>query len=229
MRILLVEDDPKVARFIERGLIEERYGVDVASTGREALRLGAERDYDAVVLDMLLPEMDGIEVLSALRRQGVRWPVLMLTAKDDVESKVRALDLGADDYLTKPFVFAELLARLRALMRRAQQGGGESRLQAADLTLDLAAHKVARGGKEIALTGREYALLRYLLQNQGRVLTKTQIAEHVWEVDFDTSTNVIEVYVSYLRNKVDKGHEPRLIHTVRGMGYVLEPRSGGEA
>jgi len=225
MRTLVVEDDPKVGRFIQRGLLEERYSVDVAETGSDALRLLAEKDYDVILLDILIPAPSGIEVLSTLRRRGLRTPVLMLTAKDDVETKVSALDLGADDYLTKPFVFAELLARVRALLRRGQSGGtGESKLQAADLRLDLVNHKVWRGDKEITLTGREFALLRYLLQNAGRVLTKTQIAEHVWDVDFDTSTNVIEVYVSYLRNKIDRGFEPRLIHTVRGVGYVLEPR-----
>jgi DNA-binding response OmpR family regulator len=228
MRILVVEDDPKVSRFIQRGLLEERYTVDVAETGQEALRLTAEKDFDLILLDILIPAPGGIEVLSTLRRLGLKAPVLMLTAKDDVETKVSALDLGADDYLTKPFVFAELLARVRALLRRTHQGGGESRLQAADLILDLVNHKVTRAGKEISLTGREFALLRYLMQNAGRVLTKTQIAEHVWDVDFDTSTNVIEVYISYLRNKLDRGFWPRLIHTVRGVGYVLEPRDGGE-
>jgi heavy metal response regulator len=229
MRILVVEDDPKVARFIQRGLLEERYSVDVAGTGSDALRLTLEKDFDLVLLDILIPAPSGIDVLSTLRRRGLKTPVLMLTAKDDVETKVSALDLGADDYLTKPFVFAELLARVRALLRRTHQGGGESRLQVGDLALDLVTHKVTRGGKEIPLTGREFSLLRYLMQNAGRVLTKTQIAEHVWDVDFDTSTNVIEVYISYLRNKVDRGLEPRLIHTVRGVGYVLEPRAGVEA
>ncbi len=221
MRVLLIEDDRKVASFIRRGLEEEGYAVDMAPDGETGLAMGLDRLHDAIILDVMLPKKPGFQVLRELRQAKVATPVLLLTARDAVEDKVQGLDAGADDYLTKPFAFAELLARLRALLRR----GSEARapiLQAADLVLDPATRTVRRGGKPIALTNREFALLEYFLRNPGRVLTRTMIAEHVWDYSFDSATNVIDVYVNYLRKKIDANREPKLLHTVRGVGYVLK-------
>jgi heavy metal response regulator len=220
MRILLVEDDRKVASFIRKGLTEEGYAVDVAHDGEAGLFMGLDRLHDVIVLDVMLPGKPGFQVLRELRQAKVITPVLLLTARDAVEDKVQGLDAGADDYLTKPFAFAELLARVRALLRRGKAGQAAT-LQVADLTLDPAARTVKRGGETIPLTNREFALLEYFLRNPGRVLTRTMIAEHVWDYSFDAGTNVIDVYVNYLRKKVDAGREPKLIHTVRGVGYVL--------
>ncbi len=220
MRILVVEDDRKVGQFIRKGLEEEGYAVDLATDGDTAVSMGLDRLHDAIVLDVMLPGKPGLQVVRELRRAKVTTPVLLLTARDAVEDKVQGLDAGADDYLTKPFAFAELLARLRALLRR----GTESRLpqlQLADLVLEPATRAVRRGGESIALTNREFALLEYLMRNQGRVLTRTMIAERVWDYSFDSATNVIDVYVNYLRKKIDAGREPKLLHTVRGVGYVL--------
>jgi two-component system, OmpR family, copper resistance phosphate regulon response regulator CusR len=221
MRILVVEDERKVAGFIRQGLAEEGHAVEVAGDGEAALELILDaRAYDLIVLDVMLPRRDGLEVLGALRTQGIESPVLVLTARDTVHDKVKGLDRGADDYLTKPFAFDEFLARVRALLRR----GATSRapvLRLADLTLDPATREVARGARRIVLTQREYALLEYLLRNAGRVLTRPMIAEHVWGLDFDSETNVIDVYVGYLRRKIDGEGEPRLLHTVRGAGYAL--------
>jgi heavy metal response regulator len=221
MRVLLIEDDRKVASFIRKGLEEEGYAVDMAADGETGLAMGLDRLHDAVILDVMLPKKSGFQVLRELRQAKVVTPVLLLTARDAVEDKVQGLDAGADDYLTKPFAFAELLARLRALLRR----GSEARapiLQAADLVLDPATRTVRRGGEPIALTNREFALLEYFLRNPGRVLTRTMIAEHVWDYSFDSATNVIDVYVNYLRKKIDANREPKLLHTVRGVGYVLK-------
>ena len=220
MRILLVEDDRKVASFIRKGLTEEGYAVDVAHDGEAGLFMGLDRLHDVIVLDVMLPGKPGFQVLRELRQAKVITPVLLLTARDAVEDKVQGLDAGADDYLTKPFAFAELLARVRALLRRWNAAQAAT-LQVADLTLDPAARTVKRGGETIPLTNREFALLEYFLRNPGRVLTRTMIAEHVWDYSFDAGTNVIDVYVNYLRKKVDTGREPKLIHTVRGVGYVL--------
>jgi heavy metal response regulator len=220
MRILLVEDDRKVASFIRKGLTEEGYAVDVAHDGEAGLFMGLDRLHDVIVLDVMLPGKPGFQVLRELRQAKVITPVLLLTARDAVEDKVQGLDAGADDYLTKPFAFAELLARVRALLRRGKAAQAAT-LQVADLTLDPAARTVKRGGETIPLTNREFALLEYFLRNPGRVLTRTMIAEHVWDYSFDAGTNVIDVYVNYLRKKVDAGREPKLIHTVRGVGYVL--------
>ena len=229
MRILLVEDDKKVASFIRKGLEEEGYAVDVAADGEAGLFMGLDRLHDLIILDVMLPKKPGFQVLRELRQAKVATPVLMLTARDTVEDKVQGLDAGADDYLTKPFVFAELLARVRALLRRRAEARSP-RLQVADLVLDPATRSVTRGGQPITLTNREFALLEYLMRNAGRVLTRTAITEHVWDYDFDSGTNVIDVYVNYLRKKIDAGHEPKLLHTVRGAGYVLreshEPRRG---
>jgi heavy metal response regulator len=221
MRILLVEDDRKVASFIRKGLTEEGYAVDVAHEGETGLLMGLDRLHDVIVLDVMLPGKPGFQVLRELRQAKVTTPVLLLTARDAVEDKVQGLDAGADDYLTKPFAFAELLARVRALLRRGKSAQSPA-LQVADLTLDPAARTVKRGGETIPLTNREFALLEYFLRNPGRVLTRTRIAEHVWDYSFDAGTNVIDVYVNYLRKKVDAGREPKLIHTVRGAGYVLK-------
>ncbi|MFI5339088.1 MAG: winged helix-turn-helix domain-containing protein [Candidatus Methylomirabilales bacterium] len=220
MRILLVEDDRKVASFIRKGLTEEGYAVDLAYDGDTGLLMGLDRLHDVIVLDVMLPRKPGFQVLRELRQAKVVTPVLLLTARDAVEDKVQGLDAGADDYLTKPFAFAELLARVRALLRRGAAAQAPV-LQAADLILEPATRTVKRGGEAIALTNREFALLEYFLRNPGRVLTRTMIAEHVWDYSFDAGTNVIDVYVNYLRKKIDAGREPKLIHTVRGVGYVL--------
>jgi heavy metal response regulator len=221
MRILLVEDDRKVASFIRKGLAEEGYAVDVAVDGEMGLAMGLDRLHDVIVLDVMLPQKPGFQVLRELRQAKVTTPVLLLTARDAIEDKVQGLDAGADDYLTKPFAFAELLARVRALLRRGKAAQAPV-LQAADLVLDPATRTVKRGGEAIPLTNREFALLEYFLRNPGRVLTRTMIAEHVWDYSFDAGTNVIDVYVNYLRKKIDAGREPKLIHTVRGVGYVLK-------
>jgi two-component system copper resistance phosphate regulon response regulator CusR len=220
MRILVIEDEKKIASFIKRGLKEEGYMIDVAYDGEEGYRLSRENDYDLILLDIMLPKRDGISLCRQLRDDGVTTPVLMLTAKDSVQDKVTGLDSGADDYLTKPFAFEELLARIRALMRKRSPLA--TKLQAGDLVLDLITHRVTRAGREIVLTMREYALLEYLMRNGGTVVTRTMITEHVWDIDFDTSTNVIDVYINYLRNKIDSGQQKKLIHTVRGRGYLLK-------
>ena len=221
MRILVVEDDRKVASFIRKGLTEEGYAADVASDGETGLAMGLDRLHDVIVLDVMLPRKPGFQVVRELRQAKVSTPVLLLTARDAVEDKVQGLDAGADDYLTKPFAFAELLARIRALLRRGTAARAPV-LQIADLTLDPAVRTVTRGGEAISLTNREFALLEYLMRNTGRVLTRTMIAEHVWDYSFDSGTNVIDVYVNYLRKKIDAGRERKLIHTVRGVGYVLK-------
>jgi len=220
MRVLVVEDERKVADFLKKGLEEEGYAVEVAYDGEEALALAETCSYDIIILDIMLPGRDGLDVLRRLRAKRVSTPILILTARDSVEDKVEGLDSGADDYLTKPFAFAELLARIRALLRRGKPEL-PPKLEAADLVLDPATREVRRGGKLIELTNREYALLEYLLRNKGRVLTRSMILEHVWGYHFDPGTNIVDVYINYLRNKIDRGFEKKLIHTVRGVGYVL--------
>jgi heavy metal response regulator len=220
MRILVVEDEKKVASFLQKGLEEEYYAVDCAYDGEEALYMVEANDYDLMILDIMLPKIDGLEVLKGVRDKKVPLPVLMLTAKDSVEDVVKGLDAGGDDYLTKPFAFAELLARVRALLRRKErEPAGE--LQVADLVLDPVTHAVSRGGREIELTAKEYALLEYLMRQVNRVVTRTMISEHVWDYHFDPMTNVIDVYVNHLRNKIDLNSSQRLIHTIRGVGYML--------
>ena len=221
MRILVVEDDKKVAGFIKKGLEEETYAVDVAYDGEDGLHFGSEGKYDLIILDIMLPKIDGLEILSQLRDQGKDTPILLLTAKDAVDDKVTGLNKGADDYLTKPFAFSELLARVRVLLRRGK-AEVKTTLMISDLTLDLVSHKVNRGGDEIELTGKEYGLLEYFMRNQEKVLTRTMIAEHVWDYNFDTFTNVIDVYINHLRKKIDKGRELKLLHTLRGVGYVMK-------
>ena len=221
MRILVVEDEKKVAGFIKKGLEEETYAVDVAYDGEDGLHLGVEGQYDLIILDIMLPKIDGLEVLSQLRDQGSDVPILLLTAKDAIDDRVAGLNKGADDYLTKPFAFSELLARVRVLLRRGK-AEVKTILQISDLTLDLVSHKVNRGGDEIELTGKEYSLLEYFMRNQEKVLTRTMIAEHVWDYNFDTFTNVIDVYINHLRKKIDKGRESKLLHTLRGVGYIMK-------
>jgi heavy metal response regulator len=220
MRILVIEDEKKVANFIKRGLEEEHYAVDTAYNGETGLYMTEINEYDLVVLDLMIPKIDGLEVLKRIRGNKNSVPILVLTAKDTVEDIVRGLDLGCDDYLTKPFEFKEFLARIRALLRR-EKIEKEPVLKIADLTLSLVTHKVMRKGKEIELTSKEYALLEYFMRNPDKVLTRTMISEHVWDYHFDSMTNVIDVYVNYLRKKIDKGFEPKLIHTIRGVGYIL--------
>jgi len=221
MRILIVEDEKKVAAFIKKGLEEETYAVDIATDGEEGFHLGEQNQYDLIILDLMLPKINGLDILSGLRAQKIDTPILLLTAKDSVEDKVEGLNQGADDYLTKPFAFSELLARIRVLLRR---GKAESKtiLEIADLTLNLVSHKVSRGNEEIELTGKEYSLLEYFMRNQEKVLTRTMIAEHVWDYNFDTFTNVIDVYVNHLRKKIDKNFSNKLLHTLRGVGYVMK-------
>ena len=224
MRILVVEDEKKVASFIKRGLAEEGYAVDVAPDGEEGVGMALDGVHDLIILDIHLPKMDGLGVLQELRKKKVDTPVLLLTVRATIEDKVLGLDAGADDYLTKPFAFEELLARVRALLRRRADAEPPV-IQIADLTLDPARRLVSRGNAKIDLTPKEYALLAYFMRNPGRVLTRTMISEHVWDYTFDTITNVIDVYVNYLRKKIDTGRERKLIHTIRGVGYVMKTES----
>ena len=221
MRILLVEDEKKVASFIKKGLAEEGYAVDLASDGETGLEMGLDGVHDLIILDINLPGKDGLSVLRELRKKKVSTPVLLLTVRTAIEDKVIGLDTGADDYLTKPFAFQELLARARALLRR-QTDAEAPLLKIADLTLDPGRRLVFRGEEKIELTTKEFALLDYFMRNPDRVLTRTMIADHVWDYDFDPMTNVIDVYVNYLRKKIESGREPKLIHTVRGVGYVMK-------
>jgi len=221
MRILVVEDEKKVARFIQQGLEEERYAVEVALDGDEGLRKAETECYDLIILDIMLPKKNGIEVTRDFRANNGTTPILMLTAKTATEDKVEGLDSGADDYLTKPFAFAELLARVRSLLRRGSLEKSTI-LTAVDLELDTVTHKARRGSRTIELTAKEYALLEFLLRNRDRVLSRTIISEHIWDYSFDTGTNLIDVYVNHLRHKIDSGFEKKLIHTVRGVGYVIK-------
>jgi heavy metal response regulator len=216
----VIEDEKKVAQFIKKGLEEEHYAVDTAYDGEMGLYLAEVNEYDLIVLDLMIPKINGLEVLRKIRENRNNVPILVLTARDTVEDIVKGLDAGCDDYLTKPFEFIEFLARIRALLRR-ERIDKEPTLRIADLTLSLLNHKVMRGGKEIELTSKEYALLEYFMRNPDKVLTRTMISEHVWDYHFDSMTNVIDVYVNYLRKKIDKGFEPKLIHTIRGVGYIL--------
>ncbi len=221
MRILIIEDEGKIAAFLKRGLKEEGYAVDVAADGEQGYFLASTQDYDLVILDLMLPDLDGLNLCRKLRAEGNEARILILTARDKVRDKVQGLNAGADDYLTKPFAFEELLARVRALLRK-REAGSPTKLQVADLTMDLLTHKVLRAGRKIELTAREFALLEYLIRNVGTAVTRTMIAEHVWDVNFDTFTNVIDVYMSYLRNKIDRAFPDKLIRTLRGRGYVIE-------
>lgn len=219
-RVLLVEDNAKMSRFIEQGLSEQGYAVDVAATGHDGQELGVSHPYDLIVLDVMLPDQDGIQLCRSLRKRQIESPILMLTALSTTTDKVAGLDAGADDYLTKPFEFVELLARVRALLRRGQ-GQEPTVLRFEDVELDLLTRKAKRAGQAIRLTAKEFALLEFFVRNPGRVLTRTEISQNVWEMNFDNDSNVIDVYVSMLRRKIEKGFSKKLIHTVIGAGYSL--------
>ncbi|MBF0120701.1 MAG: heavy metal response regulator transcription factor [Desulfobacterales bacterium] len=221
MRILVIEDEKKIASFIKRGLREVGYSVDVAYDGEEGHFLATTSDYDLIVLDLMLPKIDGVTLCKKLRNEKVITPILMLTVKDSIKDKVTGLDAGANDYLTKPFAFEEFLARVRALLRRIESKQ-VSKLKIDDLEIDLLNHKVIRGSKEIELTAKEFALLEFLMRNEGVIVTRTMLSEHVWDINFDTYTNIIDVYINYLRNKIDKGFEKKLLHTIRGRGYIIK-------
>lgn len=220
-RILVIEDEQKMADMIKRGLEEEGMEVDVAYDGETGLQAARSGTHEVIILDISLPGRDGLEVARTLRDEGNRTPIIMLTARDTTEAKVQGLDSGADDYLTKPFAFAELLARIRALQRRSQ-GEDTTKLQIGDLTLDLISRKVKRLDTEVQLTGKEFALLEFFMRHPDQVLSRELLSEKVWEEAFDTLTNVIDVYINYLRNKMDRNFEPKLIHTVRGVGYMFK-------
>jgi heavy metal response regulator len=224
MTILVVEDELKITRFIKKGLEMEHYTVDVAYDGPEGLEKAEINNYDLIIMDIMLPKMDGIEVTRKLREAKVETPVIMLTARDTVDDRIKGLDAGADDYLIKPFAFGELLARIRALLRR-EKSVANTKLQVADLILDPATHEVYRGGKEIKLSSKEYRLLDYMMRRPGNVCTRTMIGEHIWGYNFTDDSNVIDVYISYLRRKIDHGFKDKLIHTVRDVGYKIQDKS----
>jgi DNA-binding response OmpR family regulator len=228
MRILIVEDDPAIVRFIERGLAAHGHRVISADNGEDGVRLAVDESVDLVLLDIMLPQIDGHRVLERIRLRRPELPVLMLTARDDIQNKVNALDAGADDYLTKPFDLEELLARIRALTRRADQPRA-SRIEAGDLKVDLRSRRVWRGDRVVDLSSREFALLEYFMSHPGQVLSRQQILSAIWDFAFDPGSNVVDVYVSYLRNKIDRPGEPSLIQTVRGAGYRFEPSSNAQA
>jgi two-component system OmpR family response regulator len=222
MRVLVLEDDKKIASFVSRGLKEAGHAVDMAERGDDGLQLGLHNHYDVAIVDLMLPGLDGLGVIERWRAQKVKTPVIILSAKRSVDDRVKGLQVGGDDYLTKPFAFSELLARIQALVRRSTQTTEPTTLTYADLTLDLLSREVTRGGRRIELQAREFALLEYLLRNAGRVVSKTMILEHVWDYNFDPKTNVIDVLVSRLRSKIDREFDRKLIQTMRGFGYVLK-------
>jgi DNA-binding response OmpR family regulator len=224
MRILLVEDDKGIVRFVKKGLLENSFSVDVAINGEEGVDSALHRQYDLIVLDILLPKLDGREVLKKIRSMDIQTPIIFLTAKDSESDIIHGLNLGADDYLTKPFSFNELLARIQAILRRGKPISSPSRLQIANLILELDGHRVFREKIKIELTPKEYALLEFFMRHPGQIITRTMVSEKVWDYHFDTATNIIDVHISHLRNKIDKDFEPKLLHTVKGVGYVLEDR-----
>lgn len=221
MRILLVEDEKRLAAYIKKGLEENHLAVDVSYDGEDGLFMLNTNEYDLVVLDILLPKKDGLEILKEARKNNMNMPIILLTAKDSVEDKVRGLDLGADDYLIKPFSFIELMARIRALIRRGKVKF-QTQLKVADLILDIAVHRLYRNDQPIDLTNKEFALLEFFIRNLNTVLTRTQIAEHVWDYNFDSLTNIIDVFVNRLRNKIDKDRTSKLIYTIKGVGYIMK-------
>ena len=221
MRILVIEDEEKIAKFVKRGLKEEGYAVDIALNGEEGHFFVTTNEYDLIILDLMLPKLDGLSLCRKLRSENIRIPILVLSAKDSVKDKVTGLDAGADDYLAKPFAFEELLARVRVLLRK-KDSNVPTQLQVGELKIDLLNHKVTRGEKEIVLTVKEYSLLEYLMRNADAIVTRTMISEHVWDIHFDTLTNVIDVYINYLRNKIDSGFKNKMILTIRGKGYMLK-------
>ena len=220
MRILIAEDERDLNEILEEKLTSEGYGVDVCYDGIQAMEYLQSAEYDAVLLDVMMPGKDGFQVLREMRACGIKSPVLFLTARDSIEDRVQGLDLGADDYLTKPFAFRELMARVRAMIRKGYQTPS-SILQVEDLVMDTGAHRVRRADQDIDLSAKEYALLEYLMMNAGQVLSREQIENHIWNFDYEGGTNVVDVYISYLRRKIDEGRDPRLIRTVRGVGYML--------
>jgi heavy metal response regulator len=221
MKILVVEDEKKVGAIIKKGLEEDSYSVELAYDGHEGGELAVAQNFDLIILDILMPKKDGLTLLKELRAKQISTPVLMITAKGSVDDKVKGLDSGADDYLVKPFAIAELLARVRSLLRRGPAEKSTS-LVVGDLALDLVSHKARRGHKLIDLTAKEYTLLEYFMRNANRVLSRTIISEHIWNYNFDTGTNIIDVYINHLRNKIDGGFDKKLIHTVRGVGYMMK-------
>jgi len=222
MRILLVEDDVKIASFVTKGLKQAGYAVDHAKDGEEGLHLALTEPYDAAIIDIMLPKLDGLSIIERMRREKIDKPVIILSAMRTVDDRVKGLQTGGDDYLTKPFSFSELLARVQGLIRRASRGMDSARLKVGDLSVDLVTREVRRGEGKIDLQPREFSLLEYLMRNAGRVVSKTMILEHVWDYSFDPQTNVVDVLVSRLRNKVDRDYEKKMIHTIRGVGYVLK-------
>jgi heavy metal response regulator len=225
MRILVVEDEKRIADFLSRGLQGAGYAVDVAQDGGTALQFTHDTDYDLVILDIMLPDMDGLKVLERIRSRRTGPPVLILSARGAVDDRVKGLETGADDYLTKPFAFVELLARVRALLRRGQPA--PEKLQVADLALDCARRKVVRGSESIELAPKEFGILEYMMRNKGRPLSRTMIVEHVWDMDYDGLTNIVDVYIRHLRSKIDDRFPQKLIHTVRGIGYMIEAPEKG--
>ena len=221
MKILIVEDEKKLARYLEQGLVENSYAVDLANNGTDGLHLATHEDYDLMILDIMLPEYDGMTILKHIRTAGIRTPVIFLTAKDSIKDKVNGLNIGADDYIVKPFSFAELLSRVRACLRRGSYKTS-LQLKVADLELDPVTRNVFRGRNKIELTPVEFSLLEYLMQHVGQVITRTTISEHVWDSNFESFSNVVDVHIAKLRNKINKGFDVNLIKTVRGVGYVLE-------
>jgi len=225
MRLLLVEDDMKIASFIRDGLKQEGFAVDHAANGEDGLHLGLTEPYDLAIVDIMLPKMDGLTIIEKLRENNINFPVLILSAKRSVDDRVQGLKSGSDDYLIKPFAFSELLARVQALIRRSSRIVSPGKLECADLSMDLHTRKVFRSGNEIDLQPLEFSLLEYLLRNKGRVVSKTMIMEHVWDYNFSPQTNVVEARICYLRDKIDKNYQNKLIHTVRGVGYALKEDS----
>jgi two-component system OmpR family response regulator len=222
MRLLVVEDDPKIAAFVVKGLEQAGFAVDQAADGEDGLHLALSEVYDAAIIDLMLPKLDGLSLIEALRRQRINTPVIILSARRTVADRVKGLQSGSDDYLVKPFSFAELLARVQALIRRTSGMAHPTRLTAGDLSLDLLTREVVRGETAIDLQPREFALLEFLMRQAGRVVSKTMILEHVWDYNFDPQTNVVDVLICRLRHKVDRDFEPKMIHTLRGVGYVLK-------
>jgi len=222
MRLLIIEDEKRVLQFLKKGFQAEAFSVDVAVDGQEGSRLACTGEYDAIILDIMLPRKNGIQVLQEIRQAKVATPILILSAKGDVEDRVQGLNLGADDYLPKPFAFSEVLARIRSLLRRQSDDDRSPLLTLADLQMDVVRRKVLRGGKDIELTNKEFQLLEYLLRNKGRVLSRVIMSEHIWDMNFDSETNIVDVVINRLRRKIDDSFTPPLIHTVRGVGYVLK-------
>lgn len=221
MRVLIIEDEKRITHFIKKGLKAEHYAVDLAFDGKEGLELAKKNSYDLIILDLMLPKVDGLEVCKTLRKEGHQIPILMLTAKDTLENKIEGLDSGADDYLTKPFAFDELVSRVRAILRRKYRAKNP-KLKAGDLEMDTVTHEVKRNGKIVELSSKEYALLEYLIRNTNKVITRTQILEHVWDQNYDSFTNIVDVYIRYLRKKIDKDEKMKLIKTIRGVGYKIK-------